>query len=256
AKGKAELVEALPPSPQGIAILNKDDPLVWSMRDKTHAQIFSYSAVNEADLFATDVLSEGLNGLSCKLHYQGHAHPIITPLLGEFSVYTILRATAVALSFGLGWDEIEHGLSITKVNLRMHPFILPNDVTIIDDTYNASPESTIAALQFLKDLPGRRVAILGDMLELGPYEQAGHASVGAMIPGSADFLVLVGQRSKAIAQAAIAKGFSEDNLRWYPDSDQAAQLVVKTIQKGDVVLIKGSNSMHMDHILTALQEYA
>ena len=255
AKGKVELVQALPAPPQGIAILNKDDPWVWAMREKTHAKILSYSMLEEADLFASDVQSEGLDGISCQLHYQGKSHQIQSPLLGEFSVYMILRATAVALSYGLDWAVIKQGLSTTHVDIRMHPMILQNGVTVIDDTYNASPSSTIAALQFLKGLPGRRVAILGDMLELGPYEQTGHVSVGEVIPESVDLLLLVGRRSKVIAQAAISKGFPQQKLHWYPDSNQAAQPAVNAIQEGDIVLIKGSNSMHMDRILTALREF-
>jgi UDP-N-acetylmuramoyl-tripeptide--D-alanyl-D-alanine ligase len=254
AKGKAELIEALPAPPQGIAILNKDDPWVWAMRDKTHANIFSYSVGEKSDLFATEVQSLGLMGISCQLHYQGQSHHIQSPSLGEFSVYMILRATAVALSFGMDWDVIKQGLSTTHVDLRMHPITLPNGITIIDDTYNASPASTLAALQFLRGLTGRRVAILGDMLELGPYEQAGHTSVGTVLPESADVVILVGQRSKGIAQAAIDQGFPQEKLQWYPDSSEAAQPAVSTIQEGDIVLIKGSNSMRMDKILKALQE--
>ena len=254
AKGKAELIESLPASPQGIAILNKDDPRVWAMREKTDALVLSYSAKEKADLYATEVRSQGLHGISCQLHYQGQTHHIQAPLLGEFSVYMILRAAAIALSCGLDWDEINHGLATTQVDIRMHPITLANGVTVIDDTYNASPASTIAALQFLKTLPGRRVAILGDMLELGRYEQAGHASVGAIIPDSVDVLILVGHRSKTIAQAAIKVGFPPEKIQWFPDSIQAAQPAVNTIQNGDIVLVKGSNSMRMDRILAALQE--
>lgn len=254
AKGKAELVESLPQAPEGVAILNMDDPWVQRMTEMTRASVFSYGITESADLIASEIEIHNLDGLSCTLTYQGNHHPIHSPLLGEFSVYTILCATAVALTEGLDWDVIETGLSLSQNDLRMRQFSLPNGAVILDDTYNASPTSTIAALKLLHGLSGRRVAILGDMLELGPYEQSGHQSVGAFAATAADLLIFVGKRSQAAAEAAIRTGFSENHLQWYPDSNQAAKPAVGIIQKGDVVLIKGSNSMRMDKIIAALEE--
>ena len=135
----------------------------------------------------------------------------------------------------------------------MKQMTLPNGVTVIDDTYNAAPESTVAALELLAELPGRRVAILGDMLELGPYEQSGHESVGKAAAKAADYLILVGERSRITAQAAISAGFQESNLNWYTNSEAAADSAAPLIQPGDSVLIKGSNSMRMNKIITALK---
>lgn len=253
AKGKAELVESLPAAPEGIAILNMDDPWVWNMAGKTQAQVLSYGIVEGADLSASGIESLGLEGISCTLTYQGESHTVHSPLVGEFSVYTILRATAVALVEGLDWDMIGKGLETSQVDLRMRQIILPNGVIVLDDTYNASPASTVAALQLLSGLKGRRVAILGDMLELGPYEDSGHHSVGETAASTADALILVGERSKTTAKAAIKNGFPESQIQWFPDSQQAAQPAVRTIQKGDIVLIKGSNSLRMDRIITALE---
>ena len=215
AKGKAELVEALPAAPEGIAILNQDDPWVRKMADKTQASVLFYGCTDEADLQASDIQSHGLDGISCTLTWQGQTHSVTSPLLGEFSVYTILRAVAVALSEGIDWETIIEGLKTSRNPLRMKQMTLPNGVTVIDDTYNAAPESTVAALELLAELPGRRVAILGDMLELGPYEQSGHESVGKAAAKAADYLILVGERSRITAQAAISAGFQESNLNWY-----------------------------------------
>jgi len=253
AKGKSELVQALPPDPDGIAILNMDDPWVRWMRDRTEAKLMTYGIYESADLTASQIKLHGIDGISCVISYQGEQHPVHSPLLGEFSVYTILRASAVALAEGLTWDEIAQGLSTSRVDLRMHTFALSNGATVIDDTYNASPESTIAALKFLKSLGGRRVAILGDMLELGPYEQDGHQQVGAFCANSVELLILVGERSKITAQSALKNGFSEEKLFWFKDANEAARPAAGLIKKGDVVLVKGSNSMRMDRILTALE---
>jgi UDP-N-acetylmuramoyl-tripeptide--D-alanyl-D-alanine ligase len=102
-------------------------------------------------------------------------------------------------------------------------------------------------------LKGRRVAILGDMLELGIYEKSGHRSVGEVAASTADVLIFVGERSKTTAKSAIEKGFPESQIQWFPDSQQAAQPAARTIQKGDIVLIKGSNSIRMDRIVAALE---
>ncbi len=253
AKGKAELVEALPAAPEGIAILNQDDPWVYKMADKTQAKVLFYGCTEEADLQASEIQSHGLDGISCTLTWQGQAHEIRSPLLGEFSVYTLLRAVAVALSEGLDWETITEGLKASQNSLRMKRMTLPNGVTVIDDTYNAAPESTVAALALLAQLPGRRVAILGDMLELGPYEQSGHEAVGKAAVKAADALILVGERSRITAQAAINAGLNKSNVTWYPDSQTAALPAAQFIQPGDFVLIKGSNSMQMNKIIAALQ---
>ena len=254
ARGKAELVESLPAAPDGTAILNMDDPWVKKMSAKTRAKVFTYAITEEADLTASAIETQGLEGLSCTLTFKGQDYAIQSPLLGEFSVYTILRAASVALVEGLDWETIQAGLAVSQVDLRMHPITLKNGAVILDDTYNASPASTIAALKLLKGLKGQRVAILGDMLELGAYEEMGHQSVGKYAATAADVLILVGNRSKTTADAALENGFPEEDLKWYPDSQQAAAPTAANIRNGDVVLIKGSNSMRMDKILAALEE--
>jgi len=253
AQGKAELVESLPPAPEGTAILNMDDPWVRAMSEKTKAQCLTYGIIEDADLTACEIKSHGLEGITCTLKYQDQSYQVSSPLLGEFSAYTILRATAVALTEGLDWKIIQTALAASQVDIRMRQLTLPNGAVVLDDTYNASPASTVVALQLLHGLQGRRVAVLGDMLELGQYEKSGHHSVGKAAAAAAEVLILVGERSKTTAEAAIENGFPEDQLKWYPDSKKAAQPAASIIQNGDVVLIKGSNSMQMDRIMDALK---
>lgn len=254
ASGKSELVQSLPPDPDGLAILNFDDPWVRWMADKTQARIFTYGIKQEADLMASEIATHGLDGVSCTLSFEGQTHRIVSPLLGEFSVYTILAATAVSLTEGLDWQMIKTGLEESRFDLRIHHFTLDNGITILDDSYNASPESTAAALKLLSGLEGRRVAVLGDMLELGPYEHDGHYKIGSTAVSTADCLVLIGDRSKTIQEAAIEMGFSPTKIQWFPDSEHAAEEICQIIQKGDVILIKGSNSMRMEKIIKALKE--
>jgi UDP-N-acetylmuramoyl-tripeptide--D-alanyl-D-alanine ligase len=253
AKGKAELVESLPPAPEGVAILNMDDPWVRKMAEQTAAQVLSYGITEKSDLMAQEIQSHGLDGISCVISAHGEAHAIRSPLLGAFSVYTILCAVAVALTQGLDWPTITAGLAESRLDLRLHPFTCPDGTTILDDTYNASPESTMAALDLLRDLAGRRVAILGDMLELGQYEYAGHHAVGIATATAADTLILIGDRAKTIAEAALQNGFPKQHMHWFPNSILAAEQITGLVKTGDTILIKGSNIMRMDRVLAALK---
>jgi len=252
AKGKAELVESLPPAPEGVAILNIDDEWVRQMREQTSARILSYGTAEESDLRAHTIQTHGLDGVSCVISYRGEDHEIKSPLLGAFSVYTILCATAVALTSGLDWDTITTALSTSRSDLRMRQIHRPDGITFLDDTYNASPASTVAALELLQGLSGRRVAILGDMLELGQYEHAGHYKVGKVAATAADVLILIGERTKIIAEAAVEHRFSIENVHWFGNSIEAADQISTLVHPGDIVLVKGSNVMRMDRVLTAL----
>ncbi|MFH1446550.1 MAG: UDP-N-acetylmuramoyl-tripeptide--D-alanyl-D-alanine ligase [Chloroflexota bacterium] len=254
AKGKAELVKALPPAPQGIAILNIDDPWIKKMASQTKASIFYYGLSPEADLWADEVTGLGLKGIHCRLHYQGETLYLKAPLIGRHSVYTLLRAAAVALSEGMNWEEIVYALQESKVQLRLSTVKTPNGALLLDDTYNASPPSTLAALNLLHDLEGYKIAVLGDMLELGQYEHQGHVMVGIRAAEVADEIVLVGERSKITVKAAISVGFLANKIHWFADATQATEYLRFTLKEGDVALIKGSHSMQMDKIVSILEE--
>ncbi len=184
ARGKAELVQALPPAPEGVAVLNMDDPLVRQMAEITRARIFFYGLDPQADLWADGVEGFGLEGIRLRLHYQNEVLHIHVPLIGRHSVHTALRASAVGLIEGLTWQDIVSGLQMGNAQqLRLVAVHTDTGALILDDTYNASPESTLAALNLLEELDGRKVAVLGDMLELGAYEKQGHEMVGARAGG-------------------------------------------------------------------------
>ncbi len=179
ARGKAELVQSLPPAPEGVAILNYDDPWVRGMAEKTRARVFFYGLDPQADLWADHVEGLGLEGIRFRLHYRHEVLHLRVPLIGRHSVHAALRAAAVGLVEGLTWQEIVNGLRSQHAQLRLVAVKTDTGALILDDTYNASPESTLAALNLLSEIDGRRVAVLGDMLELGQYERQGHEMVGA-----------------------------------------------------------------------------
>jgi UDP-N-acetylmuramoyl-tripeptide--D-alanyl-D-alanine ligase len=247
---KQELVEALPE--YGTAVLNKDDELVMSMAAHTKATVFTYGLDSSADLWADNIRSMGLEGVRFTLHYGREALNVQVPLLGRHSVHTALRAAAVGLVDGLTWPEIVAGLSETKAQLRLVAVPGPNNSIIVDDTYNSSPDSVMAACNLLKDLDGRHVVVLGDMLELGYMAEASHRLVGRRAVEVADVLVTVGKLGRIIGEEALAVGMPADRVTMVDDAGTAVPLLEKIIQENDVVLIKGSLGMRMDRIVAAL----
>lgn len=252
-KAKQELVEALPAD--GTAILNKDDSRVMSMADHTKARIFTYGLSDTADLWADNIRSMGLEGVRFTLHHKKEEMIVQVPLLGRHSVHTSLRAAAVGLVEGLTWDEILHGLRNTAVQLRLVTVPGPKNSLIIDDTYNASPDSVLAALNLMADLDGRSVAVLGDMLELGYLEETGHRQVGRRAAEVAELLITVGQRARWIGEEAIASGLPKDKVVMVDNAVTAVATLEELIEEQDTVLVKGSLGMRMDQIIAAIGRY-
>ncbi len=256
-EGKAELVEALPP--EGAAVLNFDDPLVRGMAARTRARVFFYGLSPEADLWASDVEGLGLDGIRFVFHYRGEAVPAHLPLLGRHAVHLALRAAAVGLLAGLDWPTVLRGLQAGEAQLRVMTVTTPQGALVIDDTYNAAPQSVLAALNLLADVQGRRkMAVLGDMLELGPYERQGHEKVGLRAAEVVDALVTFGPRARIIAQAARQAGLAPDQVAEF-DADEVDALIAHVrawLGPDDVVLVKGSRGMRMERIVAALEASA
>jgi UDP-N-acetylmuramoyl-tripeptide--D-alanyl-D-alanine ligase len=253
-QGKGELIESLPPEPEGVAVLNYDDPLTRTMSERTQAKVMFYGLTPDADLWASDIRSLGLEGVRFVMHYGDESIYVRVPLLGRHSVHTALRAAAVGLIEDLSWEEIVSGLQSSQSQLRLVAVQGPNGALILDDTYNAAPPSTIAALNLLAELEGRRVAVLGDMLELGDFEERGHRMVGVRVAQVADELVTVGNRAQWIANEACLAGMPEDQVVILEDSQQAIEYLQDRVGENDVVLVKGSRGMRMDLIVAGLEE--
>jgi len=253
-RGKGELVEALPPAPEGVAILNYDEPLVRELAERTDARVFYYGISPEADLWASDVEGLGLEGLRCAIHHGEEVIHCRVPLLGRHSVHTILRAASVGVVEGLSWAEIIGGLQATHNQLRLVAVNTASGALLLDDTYNAAPTSVIAALNLLDDLDGRKIAVLGDMLELGEFEERGHRMVGARAAQVVDLLIAVGERAKWIASEARSARLSENQVVVLGNGDEVIEYLNEKVGEGDVVLVKGSHGMRLDRIVTALEE--
>ncbi|MGA2111317.1 MAG: UDP-N-acetylmuramoyl-tripeptide--D-alanyl-D-alanine ligase [Anaerolineales bacterium] len=250
-RGKAELLEALPPS--GTAILNYDDERVRGMAFSSRARVFFYGLDPEAELRASDVTSLGLKGIRFTVSFRGETLHLQVPLLGQHSVHTALRAAAVGLVVGLTWQEILEGLTAPAVQLRLVTVEGPNGSLIVDDTYNASPDSMIAALNLLAELGGRPMAVLGDMLELGGFEEQGHRMVGARAAEVIDELVTIGEKARWIAEEAHLQGLSSAKISAYATAEEALPYLKDRIRAGDVVLVKGSHALRLDRIVGSLE---
>lgn len=252
AQAKRELVEALPA--QGIAILNGDDERVRAMADHTPARVLYYGLRPDCEVWADGIVSQGLAGVRFRLHHDDEVLHVKTPLLGRHSVHTALAATAVGIAEGEEWEEIVTGLQEMSVHLRLVALPGPHGSILLDDTYNASPTSTIAALNLLGELPGRKIAVLGDMLELGMYEVEGHRKVGRRALEVVDLLITVGRLGRIIGQEALACGMDEEHVLMVQDNCAAIARLREVIQTDDVVLVKGSRGMVMEDIVNALAQ--
>jgi len=249
ALNKAELVETLPED--GVAVLNADDPLVRAMASKAQGRVFSYGLTPDADLWVNEIESRGLEGLRFRFHYGEEVVYARVSLLGRHSVHTALRAAAVGLIEGLSWQEIMDGLrGATQLRLVVVPGL--NGSTLLDDTYNSSPASAIAALNLLDELDGRKITVLGDMLELGSYEEEGHRKVGRRAMDVVELLVTVGPRGRIIAQEALDLGMDPGAVHIVEDNEAAIAYLRQVIVPGDAVLVKGSRGMTMEQIVSAL----
>jgi UDP-N-acetylmuramoyl-tripeptide--D-alanyl-D-alanine ligase len=250
---KRELVAALPDD--GVAVLNRDDERVMSMAGHTRARVFTYGLDSAADVWADHIESMGLDGVRFTIHHRNEALNVRVPLLGRHSVHTALRAAAVGLIEGLGWEEIIAGLVALSSQLRLVVIPGPRDSLLIDDTYNSSPDSALAALNLLADLDGRRIAVLGDMLELGDAERQAHQVVGRRAAGVAHTLIAVGRRAQIIAREALGSGMPSGRVSMVADAPEAVPLLEALVRPGDVILIKGSLGMRMDRIVSALGRF-
>ncbi len=256
ARGKSELVQALPPAPDGVAILNYDDPWVRKMAEKTRARVFFYGLSPDADLWADGVEGLGLEGIRFRLHYGNETLHVRVPLIGRHSVHTALRAAAIGLVEELTWQEIFDGLRQGHTQLRLVAVRSESGALLLDDTYNASPESTLAALNLLSELDGRKIAVLGDMLELGQYERQGHELVGLRAAQVVDILVTLGTRAHVIAEAARKAGMKRSAIIEFEETTPIVDWLKENLTDKDAVLIKGSRGLRMDRVVAALEANA
>lgn len=247
ARAKRELVEALPAD--GMVALNGDDPRVAAMAAVARCRVVTYGLDGAHDLRGTEIQARGLDGLSFTIEHQGARVAVETPLIGRHNARNCLAAAAVALHEGMPLDQIATALATARNPLRLLTFPGPNGSTIIDDTYNAGPDSMAAALDVLATAPGRKIAVLGDMLELGEEEERLHRALGEQAGRVCDLLFLVGERARWIAAGAAGNAPITHALT----TDGLAESLRALIEPGDIVLLKASRGMALDRVVAALR---
>jgi UDP-N-acetylmuramoyl-tripeptide--D-alanyl-D-alanine ligase len=259
ARAKSELPAALPAD--GLAVLNADDPRVAAMRDVTRAPVrtVATSRGSTAEVTARDIESRGLAGTEFTLSTPWGERRVRSANPGRHLVLHALVAAAVAERFDVPLSEVAAALEAgSHAAHRMAVVAAAGGATLVDDSYNASPVSVAAALEFLAETPldtgGRRIAVLGDMLELGPDEEALHRRIGALAARTADALVAVGERGAWIADAARAAGATA--VHESHEADDATETLEREVgpRRGDVVLVKASRGIGLDRVVDALAE--
>ncbi len=248
---QASLVRALPSD--GLAILNADDPLVAAMAAETKARVVTYGLEAEAD-YVGEAISTSLEGTRLVVRHGNQRTALQVGLVGAHHAYVVLAAVACACELGVPWDRIRAAVAgVAPIPGRMHPLEGIAGSTLLDDSFSATPESAAAALEALSELPAaRRIAVLGDMSDLGPEAESSHRMLGRAAARSADILVTKGELSALAAQAAREAGLAPRQVHVTYSVDDTVRLLRDLLQPGDLVLIKGGTPARMEGITRAL----
>lgn len=255
---KEEIIKGLKKA--GTLVLNADDERVLALREKTKARVVTFGFDEHAMFRGTNahIMYEKTRpvGTTFKLEYNGNTFPItIRGVLGTQPVYAALAALAVGTYLKLNIVDSINALSAHESPPgRMRVLEGIKNTTIIDDTYNSSPSAALAAVLVLGDVKtkARRIAVLGDMLELGKFAVDEHKKLGIAVGENADILFAVGPRAKYIAEGALEGGMSEKHILEFDDAQKAGKYLEGMLKEGDVILVKGSQAMRMERAVEEL----
>lgn len=257
ARAKGEILEALPP--EGFAVLHRDSPYIQREASRCRGRVYYFGIGGEADIVAHDLCPvEGGYRFYLKLPF-GEGKEVFLPLLGRHNVENALAAAGVGWALGVSLEEIAAGLAEAILTpMRLEVIEIPEaKIKIINDAYNANPSSTRAALLVLAEAGSgsRRIAVLGDMLELGEVGPFSHHQVGALAAGIADYLVAVGDLARHYVHGALEAGLPASRAFYFSSREEAKAFLREILCPGDVVLVKGSRGMRMEEIVDDMREY-
>ena len=254
AVAKAELVEAL--GPDGIAVLNADCEHTAAMKGKTSAKVVLFGVERDADVRATDVRSLGEDGTEFVMSYGQRSFRVHVPVPGMHNVYNALAAGAAALALGVDSFAVADGLNHFEPSSGRSGIVeSQKGYAVIDDTYNANPASVRAALATLREVAGnrRKIAVLGNMLELGEISSEAHRDLGrAAVALPCDVLVTAGDLARLAGEEALRLGRSSRDVVICASNAEAIEVLRGLVRPGDVILVKGSRAMKMEQIVSAL----
>jgi UDP-N-acetylmuramoyl-tripeptide--D-alanyl-D-alanine ligase len=254
AAAKRELLENL--APDGTVVVNNDNEHVVRISRDFEGRRVTYGVEHDADYRATDIRELGLLGTRFTLQAEGDARELELVLPGRHNLDNLLAAISTARAIGISWDGIESGVRDIKPAYHRGVIIpLENGATVYDDTYNSNPYALGRTLELMAQAQprGRRIAVIGDMLELGEQELQFHADAGRQIPKSIDVVIGVGKRTRALLDGAREAGFAEAALHHCEDAQAAGELLAREIRDGDLVLLKGSRGVGLDKAVAMLE---
>lgn len=254
AREKGDLIAHLPA--EGTAVLNADDPLVLTQRNRTSARVISFGTAIDADVRGGDIEWIDDRGYRLELETPEGIGTVEVQGLGPTTVINALAAAAAALAVGASVADITKGLANYQgIKGRLERRELSGGITLVDDTYNANPQSMEAALRLLAELKGthRAVAIMGDMGELGITAEAAHREAGRLAATlGIDFLIALGTRAQTIVTGALDSGMDPAHVVVASDHADASERACGLLRERDTVLVKGSRSMRMEHVVEAI----
>ena len=248
-KAKLEILEGM--DGRGTVILNGDDQLLWNLREESEVRGTYFGSKNRRCRICADDVQEENGKLRFRVSYDDDWFVVELPVEGEHFVSDALAAITVGLQLGVSQEKIQQSLSNFQNMAGRQEIFEAKGRTIIKDCYNAGPESMAAALTVLGNRTGRRVAVLGDMLELGTAAQAEHYRVGRIAAEKADLLLAYGPNSCRVISGAVTGGMPDGRARGFEEQQELIDSLCRLSKPGDVILFKGSNGMHMDWILDA-----
>lgn len=253
AKEKSQILRCL--EKDGWAVLNFDDERVRAMARRTQGKIFSYGFDEKTSLRAENFeqhLSDlDSAGISFKVDYQGNNVPIrLKNIYARHQVYAVLAGIAVGLIFKMNLVEIAEALKNYQPPIgRLHLIRGVKNSWILDDTYNSSPGSTLGALELLAAMPGRKIAVIGDMLELGSFTEEAHRQAGKKAAETAEIILAVGEKTIFLADEAKKYNLPKENIFHFASSEEAGRRLQEIMREGDIILIKGSQGVRMERVV-------
>ena len=249
ADAKAEIMERA--GPGDVLVCNADDPRVMTRAARFPGRVVSFGSSDAAAVRATDVEALGTDGMRARVVTPGGEAVVRTPLIGRGNLENVLAATAVALDFGISLESVAAAAErLAPASRRGAVHRLREGTVLIDDSYNSSPTALARALEVLAHdtRAARRVAVLGEMRELGARSLDLHAEAGrrAAAAGLGLLIAVGGSPARHLAEAAVAAGMPDADVTWFPESGPASAAVTAAIRPGDLVLVKGSRGVRMD----------
>jgi UDP-N-acetylmuramoyl-tripeptide--D-alanyl-D-alanine ligase len=254
---KAWVVKRLRPG--GAVVLPADDKHASRFGELAPARVFLHDLDDAADLWLEDVRSQpsGSGGTLCVREESGDVqrYPFTTRLLGRHQLRGVLSAVGAGVALGIAPEQaLEAVASVETPDARLRPLSVRNGLTVLDDSYNASAQAVSDALDVLAEYPPPRIAVLGDMRELGPVTESSHRWIGELVPGRVDALVTVGEHAALIADSAIDHGFDAASVHRCTDALEATQTLAAAELGSATVLVKGSKVVGLDAVVTCLVE--